>query len=75
MQFETNVFQSLKINSLENKYFLLTYLKVSLFQKADWRAVESPKKLKDEFDLFAVKSKKVNKTNSSVHFLGEVSRP
>jgi hypothetical protein len=25
----------------------------------------------DEFDLFAVKSKKANKTNSSVRFLGE----
>jgi hypothetical protein len=29
----------------------------------------------DEIDLFAVKSKKANKTNSSVRFLGEVSRP
>ena len=29
----------------------------------------------DEFDLFAVKSKKANKTNPSVHILGEVSRP
>ena len=28
----------------------------------------------NEFDLFVVKSKK-NKTNSSVRFLGEVSRP
>ena len=34
------------------------------------RAVEQT----DEFDLFAVKSKKANKTNSSNHFLGEVSR-
>ena len=30
-----------------------------------------PKKQMDEFDLFAVKSKKTNKTNSSVPFLGE----
>ena len=29
----------------------------------------------DKFDLFAVKSKKANKTNLSVRFLGEVSRP
>ena len=34
-------------------------------------AIDSPKKRMDEFDLFAVKSKKANKTNSSVHFLGE----
>ena len=36
-------------------------LKVSLFRKADWRALDSPKKRTDEFDLFAVKSKKANK--------------
>ena len=35
------------------------------------RAVDSPKKWTDEFDLFAVKSKKANKTNSFVRFLGE----
>ena len=29
----------------------------------------------DEFDLFAVKSKKANKTKSSIGFFGEVSRP
>ena len=39
------------------------------------RAVDSPKKGTDEFDLFAVKSKKANNTNSSLRFLGEVSRP
>ena len=46
-------------------------LKVRKNWKADWRAVDSPKKRTDEFDLFAVKSKKVNKKNSSVRFLGE----
>ena len=30
-----------------------------------------PQKRTDEFDLLAVKSKKVNKTNLSVRFLGE----
>ena len=45
--------------------------KGQLISKADQRAVDSPKKRKDEFDLFAVKSKKANKTNSSVCFLGE----
>ena len=39
--------------------------------KSDWRTVDSPKKRMDEFDLFAVKSKKANKTNSFVGFLGE----
>ena len=43
--------------------------------KADWQAIDSPKKRMDGFDLFAVKSKKANKTNLSVRFLGEVGRP
>ena len=42
-----------------------------LISKADCRALDSPKKQTDEFDLFAVKSKKANKTNLSVRFLGE----
>ena len=46
-------------------------LKVRKNRKADWRAIDSSKKRMDEFDLFAVKSKKANKTNSSVRFLGE----
>ena len=46
-------------------------IKVSYFRKADWQAIDSPKKRTDEFDLFAVKSKKANKTNLSVCFLGE----
>ena len=46
-----------------------------LISKANCQAVDSPKKQMDEFDLFAVKSKKANKTNSSVHFMEEVSRP
>ena len=39
--------------------------------KSRLSAVDSPKKRTDEFDLFAMKSKKANKTNSSVRFLGE----
>ena len=42
-----------------------------LISKANFQAVDSPKKQTDEFDLFAVRSKKANKTNSSVRFLGE----
>ena len=44
-------------------------------QKADWRAVDSPKKRTNECDLFAMKSKKANKKNSAVRFFGEVRRP
>ena len=64
-----------KILSILCGLFFCEFLKVSWNQKADWRAVDSPKEWTDEFDLFTVKSKKANKTNSSVHFLGEVSRP
>ena len=46
-------------------------LKGQLISKADQRTIDSPKKRTDEFDLFAVKSKKANKTNSSIRFLGE----
>ena len=51
---------------------LATYAKG---RKADWRAVDSPKKRTDKSDLFAMNSKKVNKANSFVRFLGEFSRP
>ena len=50
-----------------------TIPKGQIKSKADWRAVDSPKKQTDEFDLFAVKSKKANQTNLSVRFLGEVA--
>ena len=55
------------------KYFgiVLSVRTGQLISKADWRAIDSPKKRTDEFDLFAMKSKKANKTNSSVCFLGE----
>ena len=53
----------------------LLLLKVRWNQKADCQAADSPKKQTGEFVLFAVRSKKANKTNSSVHFLGVVSRP
>ena len=43
-------------------------LKGQIKPKADWRAVDSPKKGTDEFDLFALKSKKANKTNLSIVF-------
>ena len=44
--------------------------------KADWRAVDSPKKQTNEFVLFAFLLFTANKTNSFVCFLGETtSRP
>ena len=50
--------------------------KGQLIQKADWRAIDSPKKRTDEFDLFAKQTNcQANKTNSSICFMGEVSRP
>ena len=45
--------------------------KGQLILKADWRAIDSPKKLTDEFVLFAFLLFTANKSNSSVHFLGE----
>ena len=38
---------------------------------AIWVQVDSPKKRTNEFVLFALKSKKANKTNSFIRFLGE----
>ena len=52
-------------------FIRITILKVRSNQKADWRAIDSPKKRTDKFDLFAVKNKKGNKKNSSVCFLGK----
>ena len=45
--------------------------KGQLISKADWRAIDSPKKWTDEFVLFAFLLFTANKSNSSVHFLGE----
>ena len=42
-----------------------------LILKADWRAIDSPKKRTDEFVLFAFLLFTANKSNSSVRFLGE----
>ena len=44
---------------------------VRLNRKQFGHAVDSPKKRTNEFVLFAMKSKKANKTNLFVHFLGE----
>ena len=45
--------------------------KGQLISKAIYGLLISSKKRMDEFDLFAKKSKKANKTNLSVRFLGE----
>ena len=48
--------------------------KGQLISKPIHDLLTSPKKRTNEFDLFAAKSKKANKSNSSVRFFGEVSR-
>ena len=48
-----------------------TWGKGQLISKADWRAIDSPKKRTDEFVLFAFLLFMANKSNSSVRFLGE----
>ena len=52
-----------KFKDMQNRF-----TKGQLISKADWRAIDSPKKRTGEFDLFAVKSKKANKTISAVDF-------
>ena len=52
----------------------LWHTKGQFIPKADWRArpaIDSPKKGTNKFVLFALKSKKANKTNLFFHFLGE----
>ena len=44
----------------------VTLLKVRKNQKADWWAVDSPKKRTEEFDLFAVKNKKANESRKKI---------
>ena len=46
-------------------------IKGQLISKADWRAIDSPKKRTDKFVLFAFLLFTANKSNSSVRFLGE----
>ena len=59
--------------SFEMEECTLVYLctKGQLISKADWRAIDSPKKGTDEFVVFAFLLFTVNKSNSSIHFLGE----
>ena len=45
--------------------------KGQLISKADWRAIDSPKKRTDDFFLFAFLLFTANKSNSSVRFFGE----
>ena len=45
--------------------------KGQLISKTDWLAIDSPKKQTDEFVLFAILLFTANKSNLSIHFLGE----
>ena len=51
--------------------FMYICTKGQLISKADWHAIDSPKKRTDEFVLFAFLLFTANKSNSSVRFLGE----
>ena len=56
----------------DRSYSTLTHLtKGQLILKADWRAIDSPKKRTDEFVLFAFLLFTVNKKKSSVCILEE----
>ena len=59
-----------KLKCVKYAWFL-AFTKVQLISKADWRAIDSPKKKTDEFVLFAFLLFTANKSNSSVPFLGE----
>ena len=47
------------------------FSKGQFISKAEWHAIDSPKKQTDEFVLFAFLLFTANKSNSSVRFLGE----
>ena len=51
------------------------YAKGRLISKADWRAIDSPKKQTDQFVLFAFLLFTANKSNLSVRFMGESTAP
>ena len=64
---ETNDILDCFIFSLRFQLFVKNdVLKVRYIRKADWRAVDFSKNQTNKFDLFALKSKKANKTNLSV---------
>ena len=50
---------------------LMPLSKGQLISKADWRTINSPKKRTDEFVLFAFLLFTANKSNLSIHCLGE----
>ena len=50
---------------------MIAVLKGQIISKADWRAIDSPKKQTDEFVLFAFLLFTANKSNLFVLFLGE----
>ena len=50
-------------------------VKGQLISKADWGAIDSPKKRTDEFVLFAFLLFTANKSNSFVRFFGESAAP
>ena len=59
------------LNRVSEIMFWTYFAKGQLISKADWHAIDSPKKRTDEFVLFAFLLFTANKSNSSVRFLGE----
>ena len=59
------------VSKLKNFFVKLDAFKGQLISKADWHAIDSPKKRTDEFVLFAFLLFTANKSNASVRFLGE----
>ena len=53
-------------------YLYLKLRKGQLISKADWRAIDSPKKRTGEFVLFAFLFFTANKSNSSVRFFWRI---
>ena len=49
----------------------IVVIKGQLISKADWRTIGSPKKRTNEFVLYALLLFPANKSNSTIHFLGE----
>ena len=69
--FVNNCPEIVKIFFFAELILYVCFTKGQSISKADWRAIDSFKKQTDEFVLFAFLLFTANKSNSSVHFLGE----
>ena len=60
-----------KFNGKQWRRFVINFIKGQIKPKADWRAVDSPKKQTNKFVFVTLKSKKVKKNKFICSFLGE----